>query len=106
MVAGPGETKVSNAPAHANPLIRVRRTTTAAGTDVQHVQIEANVALRVDEASATVTYIGKAAIGSSSGQSLWQISKIDTTSGTVITWADSNDSFDNVWDDRASLTYG
>ena len=106
MVAGPGETKVSNAQAHSNPLVRVRRTETADGTDVQHMQLEANAALRVDEASSTETYIGKAKIGTGTGQALWQIFKIDTSSGTAITWADSDDKYDNVWDDRASLTYG
>lgn len=55
--------------------------------------------------SGSVTYVGKAAIGSSSASSVWQIKKIDETSGTVITWADGNSSFDNIWDNRASLTY-
>jgi hypothetical protein len=66
-----------------------------------------NYATRVDEASSTVTYIGKAAIGSSSANAVWQIKKI-TISGTetIITYADSDAELDNIWDDRASLTYG
>lgn len=62
---------------------------------------------RLDEASASVTYVGKGAIGSADSAAVWQIQKI-TVSGTVtsITWADSNANFDNVWADRASLTYG
>lgn len=106
MVAGPGESKISNAQAHANPVLKVRRTQTEAGTDVQHVQLETNAAIRIDEASATITYVGKAKIGTSPGQAFWQVFKIDTTSGTIITWADSDDNYDNIWDDRATLTYG
>jgi len=63
------------------------------------------LALRVDEASATVTYIGHAKPGTATTSALWRVKKIDTTSGVVITFADGNDLFDNVWDNRASLSY-
>ncbi len=63
-------------------------------------------ATQLDEASGTVTYVGKAVTGSSSASAVWQVSKI-TVSGTVtaVTYADGNLNFDNVWDNRASLTY-
>ena len=67
---------------------------------------ETSYATRIDEASATVSYVGKAATGSVTASAVWQVQKLDTTSGLIITWADSNASFDNVWDNRASLTYG
>lgn len=61
---------------------------------------------RVDEASATVTYIGQAQDGSDIGDPLWQIQRITSSGGaTEIEWADGNNNFDNVWDDRAALTY-
>jgi len=60
---------------------------------------------RIDEASSTVTYIGDAAIGSSESSSIWRIKKIDTTSGTSITFADGNGNFDNQWSGRAGLSY-
>lgn len=59
----------------------------------------------IDEASATVTYVGKADPGTATSSALWQIQKIDTSSGTVITWADGDGDFDNEWDNRASLSY-
>lgn len=62
-------------------------------------------ATRLDEASSTVTYVGKATTGSSTGSAVWQIQKLDSTSGLVITWADGDSSFDNVWNNRASLSY-
>jgi len=62
-------------------------------------------ALQVDEASSTVTYVGWAAPGSSSGESLWRIMKIDTTSGVAITWANGNREMNNSWNARAGLSY-
>lgn len=60
----------------------------------------------IDEASDTVTYLGFAKTGSATSASSWQIKKI-LTSGNVtsIQFADGNDDYDNVWDDRASLDY-
>jgi hypothetical protein len=63
-------------------------------------------ATQVDEASSTVTYVGKAAVGTATSVASWQISKITITgSVTAITFADGNANFDNEWDDRASLSY-
>ncbi len=58
-----------------------------------------------EEASATIAYLGKALPGTVTSAGSWQISKINTTSGIVTTWADGNSNFDNIWDNRASLTY-
>lgn len=69
--------------------------------------LASNYATQIDDTStASVTYIGKAAIGSSSASALWQIQKIDeSASPTTITWADGNDLFDNIWDNRLTLNY-
>jgi len=65
-----------------------------------------NYTLRKDDTSTTsVTYLGEAAIGSATSAAVWRVRKIDKTSDMVITWADGDDLFDNVWDDRVSLTY-
>lgn len=63
------------------------------------------MAKRVDEASATVMYVGDAPAGSGIASSVWRIKKVDTTSGVVITWADGNTNFDNRWDQRTGLSY-
>jgi len=60
---------------------------------------------RLDEASATITYVGSAEMASSTSASAWRIKRLDSTSGLVILWADGNADFDNVWDNRASLSY-
>ena len=67
---------------------------------------EGNYTQFIDEASATVTYIGLAQIGAATSEAGFQIKKI-VVSGNVtsITWADSTDAFTKVWDDRATYTY-
>lgn len=67
---------------------------------------EMELKVNVDDASSTVTYVGKAVVTALNSDASWMIKKL-TTSGTVltITYADGNDFFDNVWNDRASLTY-
>jgi hypothetical protein len=62
---------------------------------------------RTDSASSTVLYVGYANPGSSPGSAVWQIIRY-TTSGNEFygEYADSNDNFDNVWNNRASLSYG
>ena len=60
----------------------------------------------LDTVSDTLSYVGKAAPQSATSAPVWQIKRIATT-GTVlsITYASGSDSFNNVWDDRASLGY-
>lgn len=64
----------------------------------------------IDEASATVTYIGWSIPGSNTvdgkADARWKIKKVDeTTNPTTVGYADGNDNYDNIWDDRASLSY-
>lgn len=56
--------------------------------------------------TANVIYIGKAAPGSTGSQNVWQIKKLDTSTLALDkTWADGNANYDNVWNNRASLSY-
>lgn len=63
----------------------------------------APLSIRLDD-GATYLYVGKAAMGSATSGALWQICRI-TQSDTTLIWADGNAAFDNVWDNRASLSY-
>ena len=64
------------------------------------------VVTKVDEASSTTTYLGRAACGTATSAASWQIRKISESGNvTTIEWADGDRKFDNVWDDRASLSY-
>lgn len=63
-------------------------------------------AVQIDDATtANTIYIGKASIGSNTSSAVWQIAKLDTTSGLVKTWANGGASFSNIFDNRTSLTY-
>lgn len=64
------------------------------------------LATRIDEASATITYVGKATPGTATSAGTWQVQRLtDTGSGLTVEWADGDDEFDNVWDSRAGLSY-
>lgn len=66
-------------------------------------------AQQVDFVTKDLIYRAEADPGTATSAALWRIRKIDidnASKGDVsITWADGNDSFDNVWDDRAILSY-
>jgi hypothetical protein len=61
----------------------------------------------IDDASATVSYVGKAQPGTLPSSQFWQIFKIDTSVSplTDIEWASGNAKFDKVWDDRTTYNY-
>jgi hypothetical protein len=63
------------------------------------------LAVIVDDSASPIIYICKAPIGSSTSLAVWQVAKLDTTSGLVKKWSDGDSKFDNVYDNRASLTY-
>ena len=70
------------------------------------VILDAAIVKQIIETIGGVTYIGSAECGSASSSAKWQIQRI-TTVGAVqtIEWADGNGQFDNIWDNRAALTY-
>jgi len=58
--------------------------------------------LRLDDTTtADVTYVGKAALASATSAAVWQIQRIDETSGMIITWGGTG-TFNQVWDNRAT----
>lgn len=65
------------------------------------------LAKRFDQASSTTAYLGEAAVGANASAPAWRIQKMvfGVDGDVTITWADGNSAFDNVWDNRASLSY-
>lgn len=59
--------------------------------------------LIVDQASSTVIYLGEGTYGALTSEASWKIKKIDLSSGVVIKAASQG--FDQIWDNRVSLTY-
>lgn len=86
----------------ANPVPisgSVTGTVTANSTSIEYKTM-------IDEASSTVTYIGKAAAGGSLSSAIWQIKRLSVSGNvTTIDHADGNTNYDNIWDNRASLSY-
>ena len=66
-----------------------------------------DTALRIatDSEDENITYIGNAPITALSSDSVWQIKKLDATSGLTVTWADGDADFNNEWDERENLSY-
>jgi len=65
----------------------------------------ASYIMYVDEASATITYIGEALPGTAVGAAAWRIKRIDTSSGTNILYAGGVSTFTFIWTARAGLSY-
>lgn len=60
----------------------------------------------LDEAGAGVTYVGKAPPRSLPSSPVWQIRRLTSTSDALaVEFADGDDRYDNVWDNRAALGY-
>lgn len=58
-----------------------------------------------DSGNINISYVGKSATGSLTSSATWQVQRIDETTGLVIEWADGDSEFDNIWDNRESLSY-
>ena len=62
--------------------------------------------LNLQVASATITYIGNAPIGSATSAAVWKIKRLDSTSGdAVILYAGGAPAYNQIFDNRAALTY-
>lgn len=59
------------------------------------------------DSSNNLEYLGIAKIGSATSGALWQIRRFTWSSNDLVTieWTDGDFEFDNIWDNRASLSY-
>ena len=62
---------------------------------------------RLDVASDTIMYVGKATVGSSPSEPVWRIFRITSTAAGSMTieYVNGEANYNNVWDDRASYSY-
>ena len=54
--------------------------------------------------TSNVIYFGEALPGAASSAASWRIQRINTST-EIDEWADGDSDFDNIWDNRASLSY-
>ena len=69
--------------------------------------IKVSMALAYD-ANGNVLYLGQAPPGAATSAAIWQIRRFTYDANgnmTAIWWADGNTVYDNIWDDRATLSY-
>jgi hypothetical protein len=57
-----------------------------------------------NSSNAQYMYTGSADPGSATSSAVWRISRYDFSSG-VTEYADGDQEFDNIWDNRESLSY-
>lgn len=101
---------------HVYDSIKVGDGTATVGTTTQAGVVALNVlplassapqAVRLDEVSSSITYVGRAAVGTATSAASWQVQRISVSGVvTAIEWADGDGLFNNVWDNRAALSYG
>lgn len=99
---------------HANDSVRIGDGVNLATATVSGAKVGLDVAVIPSAAEKTIIdssvtdtiYYGFAPTGTPTTSALWKIIK-SVTVGDVITttYADGNANYDNVWDNRASLTY-
>ena len=60
---------------------------------------------QVDSVDTNLTYIGSAEPGTLTNAASWRVLRVDNTTGSIILYADGDTKFDNVFDDRQTLSY-
>lgn len=58
-----------------------------------------------NSANQNLIYVGTAKSGTATSAASWKIKRLDFTSGLTTTYADGNQNYDNIWDNRESLSY-
>lgn len=76
------------------------------GANMAQLASGGQLALISDDDGAGTVYIGLAPVGALTTLAVWQVKKYVTVGGvTTLTFADGDNEFDNVWDNRAALSY-
>jgi hypothetical protein len=87
-------------------LSEIRDSSTAILNELQSDISAKRLTVRLDQVSDTLFYVGKALIGSVDSDSLWQIVRY-TQTGSILKseYANGGEGFNEVWNDRTTLTY-
>ncbi len=78
-------------------------------TYIDNATEEEMFAAQIDFITDDLLYRGEAVPGAATNTATWRIRKItidNSGEGDIVTvWADGNDNFDNIWDNRLGLSY-
>jgi len=74
---------------------------------MERIRVELEVQYnRIVEVVGNYTYVGEAEPGTATSASTWRIKRVDEDGDvTEIFWANGTDTFDKVWDNKATYTY-
>lgn len=73
---------------------------------IPELYIDTSANIRLDEASATVTYVGYADVWVLPSEERWMIKKLTSTATTLkVEYALGTAYFDKIWDSRAGYSY-
>lgn len=63
--------------------------------------------MEIDSSNPSAVYIGYASPGTAKSSASWRIKKVsDSGTSVSVEWAGGTANFVNIWDNRASYTYG
>ncbi|MFW6219805.1 MAG: hypothetical protein ACOC33_03115 [bacterium] len=90
-------------------LINKPKKNTGEYTNSDAVQVVVNreeETTRIDEPNENLIYLGFSELDADPSKPVWKIKRIQVVgTETRITYADGNRLYDNIWNDRTSLTY-
>ena len=72
------------------------------------VEVHNNYTIAIDyDGSGNMIYVGKAYLGSSKADGVWSIRKFvyNGSNLTDIQWANGDGAFNNIWNNRVSISY-
>jgi hypothetical protein len=101
-MAGGGASGAATSDNQVTIIAQLEDVLTALNTDTE----DKRLTVRLDEVSDTLFYVGKALIGKTNSDANWLIIRYTTVGNVLMSeYANGSEAFNQVWNDRATLTY-
>jgi hypothetical protein len=101
-MAGGGASGAATSDNQVTIIAQLDDVLTALNTDTE----DKRLTVRLDEVSDTLFYVGKALIGKVNSDANWLIIRYTTVGNVLMSeYANGSEAFDQVWNNRATLTY-
>ena len=101
-MAGGGASGAATSDNQVTIIAQLDDVLTALNTDTE----DKRLTVRLDEVSDTLFYVGKALIGKVNSDANWLIIRYTKVGNVLMSeYANGSENFDQVWNNRASLTY-
>jgi hypothetical protein len=101
-MAGGGASGAATSDNQVTIIAQLDDVLTALNSDTE----DKRLTVRLDEVSDTLFYVGKALIGKVNSDANWLIIRYTTVGNVLMSeYANGSEAFDQVWNNRATLTY-